>query len=63
MADAVVQPKPAGAQTADYRVLQNLRHNGKHYSAGKTVRLTKKEAKPLVERKVVASPSASDDQD
>jgi len=38
-----------------YRVLQPLRHNLKHYSAGETVELTKEDAKPLLDLKVVAA--------
>jgi hypothetical protein len=36
-----------------YRVLQALRHNGKHYVAGETVELTREDAKPLLGLKVV----------
>ncbi|MGH2344656.1 MAG: DUF7210 family protein [Chloroflexota bacterium] len=41
------------APTRAHRVLQALRHNGKHYIAGKTVDLTAVQAKDLIERKVV----------
>jgi len=39
--------------TKAHRVLQNLRHDGKHYIPGKIVELTAAQAKNLVERKVV----------
>jgi hypothetical protein len=41
------------ARTTQHRVLQNLRHNGKHINPGKTVQLTAKDAKILIDRKVV----------
>lgn len=39
--------------TSSYKVLSNLRHNGKHYPADKNVDLTEKEAKSLIAQKVV----------
>lgn len=58
--------KPANAQDAEnakqkkpYVVLTPLRHNLKHYAKGKTVMLTQKQADPLLERKVIALPTAA----
>jgi hypothetical protein len=47
------QPEPKQGATK-HRVLQNLRHDGKHYNPKSVVELTAEEAKPLVAAKVVA---------
>lgn len=46
------------AATKEYKVLQNLRHDGKGYAPGKTVELEDKHAKPLVESGVVEATTA-----
>jgi hypothetical protein len=49
---ATAQPAVA-AKTKPFRVLQNLRHNGKHYNPGSKVQLAQKEAAELRKRNVV----------
>lgn len=48
----MAKAKQEGEQT-EHTVLQNLRHNGKHYNPKSTVKLTADEAKPLVAAKIV----------
>lgn len=40
-------------ETTSHRVLQNLRHDGKHYNPKSTVELAADEAAPLIRAKVV----------
>lgn len=46
--------KAATAKKSEFKTLGNLRHDGKGYTKGKTIYLTAKEAKPLLDSKVVA---------
>ena len=63
MAEAKTEPKKL--PTKPYKVLQNLRHDRKHYAPNKTVRLNKKDADVLLARKVVEplTTAVDDDED
>lgn len=54
MADSTPKPVKPEVPTKPYRVVSNLRHNGKHYNPGAKVELTDEHAAPLLKSKVVS---------
>ena len=51
------RPKKVKGALKTYTVVKGLRHDGKHYNAGVTVKLDDKEAAPLLKLKVIEGPT------